>query len=188
MTGRLRCVAIAIVVTVTSGCIGAIDRADFNDEVRRRGGGISSDWIDESIRMAAARLEVATPEDIELLTLTIDGTNRVLTVTARRGDRPEFVDSVVVRDGDVVSVSAVQDADQLPLDDLTMSLADLPLDRLETLADEAINEFDAADGSVSGIVVALADGAHTITFTLESSRRTGTAVFDVDGILIETTP
>lgn len=172
----------------TSGCIGAIDRADFDEEVRSRGGGISAEWIEDSLAASADRLGLADPDDIELLTLNIDGTNRVLTVSARRGDRPEFVDSVVVRQGEVIAVTPIQDADQLPLDDLTVLVADLPIDRLEMLTDEAIAAFGADDGFVTGITVALTNGEPTVTLALESSRRTGAAVFDAAGTLIEMTP
>ena len=176
------------VAAVTSGCIGAIDRADFDDEVRARGGGISSQWIDDSVEAAADRLGVVTTDEIELLTLTIDGTNRVVTVSARRGDRPDFVDSVVVSEGEVVAVTPIQDADQLPLDDLTIRLGDLPIDQLERLTDEAVDAFGADDGFVTGIRVALENGEPTLAIDLESSRRTGTAVFAADGTLIELTP
>jgi hypothetical protein len=131
---------------------------------------------------------VPAAENIEFLTLTLDGTNRVLTVTARRGDRPDFVDSVVVREGEVVSVSPLQDADQLPLDEITIPLGSVPIDRLEELADEALDQFGEDDGFVSTINVALTNGAPTVTFSLESARRTGTAVFGADGTLIEMTP
>ena len=176
--------AVALVSIVTSGCIGATDRADFDEEVRSRGGGISSTWIDESLDAAANALGLTDATDLEFLTLSINGTTRTVIVNGRRGDRPDYVDSVAVRQGDVVSVAPLQDADELPLDDITIPLEDVPIDDIETLVDIALADFGEVDASVATITVSLAGGTPTITMRLASARRTGTAEFDLDGELV----
>ncbi len=176
--------AVALVPIVAAGCIGATDRADFDDEVRARGGGIASPWIDESLDAAAIALGLTDATDLEFLTLSINGSSRTVVVNGRRGDRPDFVDSVAVRQGDVVSVAPLQDADELSLDDITIPLADVPIDDIETLIDVALADFGETDASVATITISLAGGAPTITMRLQSARRTGTAEFDLAGELV----
>ncbi len=178
-------IAVAAVPIIAAGCIGATDRSEFDEEVRRRGGGITSTWVDEALDVAAAELSVADGGDLEVLTLLIDGTRRTLTVNARRGDRPDFVDSVTVKEGKWFATVPIQDADELPLDDLTIALDELPLDSLEELVDTALTDFDEPDSYVTSISVSLRSGEPTITMEIASTRRTGTAVFDTNGVLQE---
>lgn len=181
----VRVLALVTASLVGAGCIGATDRADFDDEVRRRGGGISVTWIDESLAAAATELNVAPPGAMEFLTLTINGTSRTLTINARRGDQPAFVDSVTVREGEVVAVAPIQDADELPLDELVVAVDDTPLADVEELVDAALAEFDETDAFVTTISITSNDGEPTTTFQLASERRTGSATFDATGQLVE---
>ena len=41
-----------------TGCIGATDRSDFDEEVRSRGGGVTVDWIAESMDIVAVSVGV----------------------------------------------------------------------------------------------------------------------------------
>ena len=109
---------------------------------------------------------------------------RIITINGRRGDRPDFVDSVTVRGGEVVATAPIQDADQLPLDDITIRLDALPLDRLEALVDTALTDFGEDDAFVTTITVALTNGVPTIEIGIESARRTGSAAFDLNGNLM----
>lgn len=185
MSRWTRLVAVAVVAVVAGGCVGAIDRSDFDEEVRRRGGGISAAWIDESLTAASEALAVASSDDLEFLTLTINGTSRSLTINARRGDQPDFVDSVTVREGVVFAVAPIQDADELPLDDLLMGLDETPIREIEAVVDRALAEFDEPDAFVQTINVSLRDGAASTTVRLSSARRTGSVVFDGVGDPVE---
>lgn len=178
-------VAAAIVPVVATGCIGAIDRADFNEEVRARGGGIATTWVDESLAAAATALAVDDPADLAFLTLSISGTTRTVNIVARRGDRPDFVDSVTVNEGDVTSVAPIRDADRLSLEANTIRLTEVPIDQLEDLVDAALEGFGEPGAFVTSIDVTSTNGTPTITLQLESPRRTGSAVFDGDGNLLE---
>ena len=178
-------VAGATVPILVTGCIGATDRSEFDDEVRRRGGGITSAWIDDALDVAAAELDVADGDDLEVLTLLINGTSRTVTVNARRGDRPEFVDSVTVREGEWFATVPIRDADELPLDDLTIALGELPLDALEEMVDTALVEFGEPDSYVTTVSVSRGSGEPRITMQIASIRRTGAAVFDANGVLQE---
>lgn len=180
-----RALAAAALAFAMSGCIGATDRADFEAEVRARGGGLTTAWVAEALDLIAAEVAVSPTSDVELMTLSINPPNRSVAVTARRGDDPKFADSVVVRQGQVVSVSPVQDADQLPLDEVTFAVGEVALDDLERVGDEALTEFGEADGFVNSITVSLADGEPVMSMSLSSARRTATARFEADGTFIE---
>lgn len=186
-----RSTLVAIVVAAgavaTSGCIGATDRADFDAEVRARGGGISSVWIADAIDLIAAEVGAGDRSELEVLAVTITPGQRSVTATARRADRPDFVDNVTVIEGDVRGVSPMQDADQLPLDDLAVPVDDLPLDRVEELTDLALAEFGEADGYVRSMRFALISGERRIDVDVESARRTGSVLFDGDGNFLEIT-
>lgn len=179
--------AATLLAIAASGCIGATDRADFDAEVRARGGGLTSAWIAEALDLVAGEVSVTPTSELELVTLAINSTDRSVSAQARRGDQNNFVDVVIVKQGEVVAITPVQDADQLPLDDITFTLSQLPLENIETLGDTALREFGEADGFVSRINVSLRDGSPVITVSLVSARRTGKASFTADGTFIEMT-
>lgn len=181
---RVAVIATIAMALVATGCIGATDRSDFEAEVRARGGGVSATWIGESIDAVAGEVGADSVDELFAMNVRVNSTARTVVVMARRADRPDFVDSVVVREGEVLSVSPLQDADQLPLDDITFNVGDLPLDDLEEIADSALEAFGEADGFVEAIQVRLTDGRPEIEIDVESSRRTGTVVFDATGQLI----
>lgn len=178
-------VAIVTAALAASGCIGATDRPDFEAEVRARGGGVSTTWIADALDLAAVELGAARAADLDAMNLRVNSTARTVVVMARRADRPDFVDNVVVREGEVLSVSPLQDADQLPLDEITFAVGDLPIDRLEEIADEALQAFDEADAFVEYISVSITQGQPLIRVGVDSSRRTGVVVFDASGTLVE---
>lgn len=182
-----RGLAATLLAFAASGCIGATDRADFDTEVRARGGGLTSAWITEGLDLVASEVNVTPTSDLELVTLAINSTDRSLSAQARRGDQNDFVDVVVVKQGDVVAITPIQDADQLPLDDITFTVDQLPLASIETLGDTALREFGEDDGFISRINVSLRDGSPLITVSLASTRQTGKATFTADGTFIEMT-
>lgn len=179
--------ALAVAFALTaSGCIGATDRADFEAEIRNRGGGVSVDWIDDALAVVAR--EVGTdPADLQILSMTIETTHQVMSVNARRGDRPDFVDMVTVSGGEVFSTNPVQNADELPLDDIAIDVTDLPIGDIEAMSDAALAEFGEEDGSVASLSVSIVNSQPDIRMQLESARRTGAARFDLDGRLLEVT-
>ncbi|WP_067690030.1 hypothetical protein [Nocardia jejuensis] len=58
--GWLRAAALGLLVVMTSGCIGAVDRADFEHELRGRGGGLDGALADSAL--AALRERLGTGE------------------------------------------------------------------------------------------------------------------------------
>lgn len=169
---------------VLAGCIGAVDRSEFDAEVRARGGGVTSTWIVESFDAVARSVGGTSASELQTLSFNVNTTNRTATVVTRRVDRPEFVDTVVVRQGDVVSTAALQDADSLPLDDLSVPFAALPMDQIEELSDRSLSEFGEPDGFVAAIRLDSIGGGHQIIVKLESARFTADVTFSTDGTFI----
>lgn len=179
-----RACAIAVLALAASGCIGATDRADFDAEVRARGGGVTNDWVADAIGEVATSVGASATDPLSVLAITVSPLARTVTVIARRNDRPEFVDTVVVRDGDVVATTPMRDADAMPLDELTVPVSELPIEDVEELSDRALAEFGESDGFVSSIRFAIVDDDRVIQVDVESARRTATVEFDGDGNVI----
>ncbi len=178
-----------------TACVGAVDRADFDAEIRSRGGGVAVDWVSDALDVVALEVGATSGEALQIITMTITPSSRTTLVQTRRGDREDFVDMVAVREGEILSVTPQQNADRLPLDDITIAAADLPIGDVDRLADEAILAFtadtgedpDGGDVFVSLIQVSLIEGVHIVDVSVESARRTGTVRFDTDGGLIGVT-
>lgn len=170
---------------VLTGCIGATDRSEFDAEVRARGGGLTAEWIDEALSLVADEVGAPSAGALELLTMTITTSSRAVTVQARRGDRPDFVDTVTVVESEVLAVQPMQDADDLPLDQLAIRIDELPLDDIEGLGDRALAEFGEDEAFVESIRISIVDSEHRIVVDVESERRTGRVLFDVDGEIME---
>lgn len=184
--GLHRVAILAVVVAAsTTSCIGATDRAAFDAEVRARGGGVAVAWIAAGIDLVAAEVGASGRSDLSVMSLRIEPTDRTLIAIARRNDQPEFVDTVVIREGELVSISPVQDVDRLPLDDITFTVGDLPIDRLEELGDAALAEFGERDGYVNAISVTIRNDEPVIEIFVESARRAGSVLFDQSGTYIE---
>lgn len=187
-TRRLVIAALAASAAIAaSGCVGATDRADFDREVQRRGGGVSADWLSDSLDALAAEVGADTADDVVVMSINATPSTRSVIAVTRRSDRPDFVDTVSIRDRAVATTAALPDADRLPLDDLTVRVGALPLERVEELADQALQAFDADGAYVDRIVVAVSERTPTITLRLSSERTTGEVVFDANGELVEVT-
>ncbi|BAN00433.1 hypothetical protein [Ilumatobacter coccineus] len=180
-----RALAAIALAFAMSGCIGATDRADFDAEVRARGGGLTSAWIAEALDLVAAEVSVSPTSEMQLLTLSINPPNRSMSATARRGDEPSFADSVVVSQGNVVAVSPIQNADRAPLDEVTFTVGEVALSDIESVGDEALREFGETDGFIDAITITLNNGEPVMAMSLSSARRTATARFEADGTFIE---
>lgn len=183
--GALTAVAVVVVLGAT-GCIGATDRSDFDAEIQRRGGGVTSELVTEPL----ARLRDAVGvDDPELLALSISPADRTVVFEVRDPRLRRNVDRYTSRGGglgapDPVRISATDD-----LDTRSFRASELPaLDELETVADAAIAALQFEDGYVNSIDVGLSDGAPVLTVHVSSPRSQGVAVFDRSGTLLGATP
>lgn len=178
-------VAVAAGALIVTGCVGSVPRGEFEADLRERGGGITGEQMEIAVELAAAEAAVTDPAALEVLNLRADALSRVIVLQPRRGDQPEFVDNVVVRDDEVLSADPVQDADAFDLDALVIPVSDVPLADAAEYIDRAIVEFGDPDTVVSSYQVARRDGSPVVVVEVASPRRTGSVVFAVDGSVIE---
>ena len=173
--------AIVTALAVT-GCVGAIDRRDFEAEIERRGGGVTSDLVAAPLDRLGDELGV---EDPELLSLSISPLSRTVVIEVRDPARRRNVDRYVSRGGGLDDPEPVQVSASDDLDARTFRPSDLPaLGDLEDVADQAIDALRFEDAHVDSINVGLRNGDPILTVHVSSPRSVGTAVFDADGTLL----
>ncbi|MFN3258764.1 MAG: hypothetical protein ACE37B_24030 [Ilumatobacter sp.] len=185
MPACFRTLAIVVAMIGATGCVGATERGDFDREIQRRGGGVTNEWLAESLDALADEVGADDARDVRVMSLNANPGTRSMTALAQRNDRPDDVDTVSIRDREVTSTTPVPDVDELVLDDVTVRLGELPLDRIEDLADRALAAFDADGAYVERISIAVRAQTPTITLRISSERDTGGVVFDAAGELIE---
>jgi hypothetical protein len=210
ITGSAAALVTAVVLGMTA-CIGTTDRERFDEIIRERGGGVTDELGSEAVAAIAAEAGVADGGEVEVRSFTLTPATRTVTAEVRDPDAPENLDTYLVVGGDVDSVTPVRVSVDDDLDAATFRLAELPLDRLEDMADAALAAFDqegayvatvsadrvAAGDGVGGRGEAAGDGAGgrgeaeatvALVVDLESPRAQATATFDGRGELQELTP
>ncbi|MHA4849765.1 hypothetical protein L1080_009470 [Rhodococcus sp. MSC1_016] len=174
---------VAVVFGATA-CIGAVDRAEFDADMRSRGGGMTSALVGDGLAALAVRYGVA---EVQVTNLDIAPVEQ-LAVTVRDPANPDQLDQYTF-DGENVSepspvvVSALED-----LDARAFTLDDVPaLGRVEHLVDEALSHSGLEGGQVVGISVTRAGGISP-TAMVESPRSRSVVVFDADGVVVGVHP
>jgi hypothetical protein len=169
-----------------SACVGATDRRDFEAEIERRGGGVTSALAAEPLDRLRTELGV---DDPELLALAITPLTRTVVMEVRDPARRRNVDRYVSRGGGLDDPAPVRVSASDDLDARTFRPSDLPaLGDLEGVADQAIEALQFADAYVDSITVGRRDGAPVLVVNVSSPRATGTAVFAADGVLLGAAP
>jgi hypothetical protein len=181
----VRLVSAGIAVVALSACIGATPREDFDAEVQARGGGLTGGFVDTSLAAIASDFGATDWRELEVMFLSVMPGNRTVTAAVRDPRRSEFVDTLLVKDGEVLSTTPMQDADKLPLDDLVVLLGTVAIDPIEELTSAALDAFGEVDGFVERLTVSLVAGEPLIQVEVESARRTATVTFDATGDLVE---
>lgn len=180
--------ALLLVAVACTACIGTTSRERFTEEVQERGGGLSNELARDAMAAIADELGVGDPGDVEVRSLTILPGTLAVDAEVRDPDAPDNLDAFVVVNGDVESVEPVQLSADVSLEAVVFRLGELPLDRLETLADEALAAFDQAGSYVESVSAGgpLQQGVG-LEMSLQSPRAQATASFGLDGDLLEVT-
>lgn len=175
--------ALAVAASLgVSGCVGATDRADFEAEIERRGGGVTSELAAQPLDRLRDALDV---DDPELLLLSISPLTRTVVLEVRDPVQRRNVDRYVSRGGGLDDPEPVQVSASDNLDARTFRPSELPaLGDLEGLADEAIAALGFQDAHVDAISVGLRNGDPVLSVHVTSPRSVGTAVFDGAGNLL----
>ncbi|TCJ96665.1 hypothetical protein [Nocardia alba] len=204
-------VLVCLVVLGTSGCVGAVDRADFEDQVRERGGGLVSSLPRDAIaalaqRTGATDLEanviILTPPNSTRFRLTLNDQPAQVTrylageevlaaraptvrLRVRPPDRSRQLDDYFFTLGDLSAPRPVRvsAADDLDGEDFTVS--EVPgLSRIEDIVDTALARSTLPDGQVTVIVVSRFGREIRIVANVLSPRSEMVAEFDRTGTFL----
>lgn len=178
-------VALAV-VGVVGGCVGDTDREQFEGVIRERGGGFVSGLPQGAVDAVAA--EVGTG-DFAIRRLSIDAANETVILDVRDPQTPENLDKYVVRGGEIDTIEPIRLSASDDLDRDTFGVSQLALDRIESMVDTALDEFDPNGGYVTAINVSQpSEGNIVFDLSLESERASATAEFTGAGELVEVVP
>ncbi|MDI9899733.1 hypothetical protein QM716_07670 [Rhodococcus sp. IEGM 1409] len=170
--------ALALTTTSLSGCIGAVDRMDFEDQMRERGGGMTSDLVRNGFDSLAERYGV----DAVTVTSVDISPVETLGVTVRDPGKPSQLDrfsfdGVILGEPSPVQVSVTEN-----LDARSFTLDQVPaLANVEKLVDDALASSGIDEGEVTGISVSRTEAIHA-SVMVKSSRSRVLVVFGPDGI------
>lgn len=171
-------VGAALTAATLSGCVGAVDRADFEQEMRERGGGMTTSLIDDGFRQLTGHYQVNS-----LAVTSIDiSPDTTMGVTVRAPHKPDQLDRFTfdgarLGDPSPVMVSVIDD-----LDARSFTLDEVPaLRNVEMLVDDALERSKLEDGEVTGISVSRTESIHAAVM-VESPRSRVLVVFDPSGI------
>ncbi|MDV8003947.1 hypothetical protein [Rhodococcus sp. IEGM 1318] len=169
--------ALVLTASSLSGCIGAVDRMDFEDQMRERGGGMTSDLVRNGFDSLAERYGV---DAVSVTSVDISPIETV-GVTVRDPGKPSQLDrfsfdGVILGEPSPVQVSVTED-----LDARSFTLDQVPaLANVEKLVDDALASSGVDEGEVTGISVSRTEAIHA-SVMVESSRSQVLVVFDPDG-------
>lgn len=208
--GGLR-VLICLAVLGASGCVGAVDRADFEVDMRARGGGLVSALPGEAVTALTQRLNIADL-NVNVLVLTApnsaqfrlvltdqpDQVTRFLVdnddLAARypaarlrisRPDRPRQLDDYAYMDGALGSPHPVRVSAADDLDTENFAVSEVTgLARLEEIVDTARTRSELPDGQVTVIVVSRFGPDIRIVANVVSPRTEVVAEFDHTGTFL----
>ncbi|MEV4241262.1 MULTISPECIES: hypothetical protein [unclassified Nocardia] len=194
----------------TSGCIGAVDRADFEDQIRTRGGGLVSALPQAAIAALAQRIDASDP-DVNVILLTAPNSTQFRLVlnnqpaqvtnflagsdftarepTVRLRVRPHglsrVMDDYSFTLGDLSAPRPVRVSSFDDLDGENFTISEVPgLSRIEDIVDTARTRSEIPDGQVTAIVVSRFGRDIRIVANVVSARSEVVAEFDRTGVFL----
>ncbi|WP_405137231.1 hypothetical protein [Nocardia sp. NBC_01388] len=204
-------VALCLAVLGTSGCIGAVDRADFEQQIRTRGGGLVSALPQGAATALAQRLRDAEVQaDVMVLTAPSSTQFRLVLndqpaqasrflgdhddmtasaptvrVRVRHPERSRELDDYSYMLGALSSAQPVRVSAYDDLDGECFSLSEVTgLGRLEEVVDTALARSALADGQVTVIVVSRFGSEIRMVANVVSPRSEVVAEFDRTGAFL----
>ncbi len=195
---------LATVVT-TTGCVGAIDRDEFDAELRSRvlaagaaapEGGVTpagGPSPDGPLGAAGSFPQVAIAEvlertggaDLEVTQMTFNFDELFATIEARNPTAPAEFDMYVFVDARLQGSEPVQRTSGDRLEERLFAVSSIPFDRLDDMAATALDELGAPDGRITSITWAsVIPGQVDVVVGVESERSRETVRFALDGELV----
>lgn len=195
------------VLSSTSGCIGAVDRAEFEDRIRTRGGGLVSALPQAAVAALAQRIGAGDPDMNVVLLMAPNSTqfrlvvnNQPVQVTdffaggdftareptvrlrVRPPGRPRVLDDYSFTLGDLSAPRPVRVSSFDDLDGQNFTMSEVPgLARIEEIVDTARTRSEIPDGQVTAILVSRFGRDIRIVANVASARSEVVAEFDRTG-------
>lgn len=164
-----------IAAIVATGCVGSIDRQEFESEARARGGGMSADRLIEAMDRIQRRSQTA---ELRVRTATIS----FMMVDARvsTAERPEEVD-VWYLAGSLVGPTPGSNLDENELESYFVP-SDLDEDVIERAIDDALSQSSIRAPWASSVsFVPAPDGGYRATVLITNEREDEQWEFGPDG-------
>ena len=181
--------AVVAVICLATGCIGSVDRSDFEAEVNARGGGFDQALVIESVDAVAGELGTS---DFEITLMVVTSRSGTVSMIVRDPGNPANLDTFSLTNGSISSVEPVRLSAADDIDVASLPIAGLALDRLDAMSQIALSEYDVAGDYITGVSVDVVPsgqpdtpGQLRILFSLESPRSSATAEFTAAGELVE---
>lgn len=208
---RLTWAALCLVVVAVSGCVGAVDRADFEQRMRARGGGLVGALPRDAIAALRSRLGdndidanvlLLTAPDSEQFRLVLDdqptqvsrfladrddlgSREPTLRIRVRHPEGSRQLDDYSYALGALSAPRPVRVSAFDDLDGEDFPITDVPgLSRLEAVVDIALARSGLADGTVSVIVVSRFGRDIRMVANVVSPRSEMIAEFDRTGAFL----
>lgn len=176
-------VVAAVVVLSAGGCVGATSRADFTAEIRARGGGVTAALPGDALDAVGEALGVDVG-GLELRAMSISPGPNVVRMEVRDPAAPANLDVYTWREGSLGGPEPVRLSADDVLDAVVFDPTAVAFDRIEAMADLALDEFGEPDGYVATIGVRRRSEQVVIDLVLESARASAGAELTAAGELI----
>lgn len=200
--------ASAMAAMTTSGCVGAVSRDEFRDELARRSlvgndparaagdgrttrdaelapAGIAGAFPERAVLQV---LDRTGSEDLEVRMMSFDLDTLVGTIEARDPDRPDEVDLYAFVDALLAVVEPVQltEGTRSRFDEMAFRVSEVRFDDLDARLAEALEVFGDPDGRVTTLTwMAFLPGRTQLVVRVVNDRRAETIRFDLDGRITE---
>jgi hypothetical protein len=171
-----------VVAVVTTGCVGAIDRAEFETMINERGGGISGDMAERVLVEVASATDADDVDDLRVSSMTLGVA--AASVSVRPPDFPTESDTwTLPLDRDLVGPNPNSDDDPEEAFSFPGSLVDAEL--IEGVVDDAVERSTIRSAWASGVILS-ADAPDTmiIRVSITNDRSDETFVYDAAGNLV----
>ena len=167
-------VALALAFALPA-CIGAVDRADFNEELRARGGGLTASFV---LRGIDAVEDELGSDALQFTRISIDGDEPTALFYVRNPRAPHELDTWLWNGTSLAEPSPVQLSASTDLDEQSFTAAEVPaLERLDVVIATTMRALELEEGWVTEIEVATGEHGVRVSVDAESARARGEARF-----------
>jgi hypothetical protein len=174
---------------LVGGCVGSIDRGEFDDEVHARGGGLSQDVIVDAVDEVGAAQDEAT---VQMRSVTVMPGRVALEV--RVPGTPEDVDAYTFGTSGMFGGGGLDgpepvttSATDQPLESSVFTLEQAGVERFDGMVDEALTQADLPGAYATSATIHRPAGspAPQIEVSVTNDRRSVSVTFAADGTVLE---